>query len=44
MEDGGPGRVGAHVQDLVEEVSGAQQENVITQLLLMVVFTAVVTE
>ena len=44
MEDGGPGRVGAHVQDLVEEESGVQEENVMTQLLLMVVSTVLVTE
>lgn len=44
MEDGGPGRVGAHVQDLVEEELGAQGGNVMTQLLLMGVATVLVTE
>ena len=44
MEDGEIGKVGAHVQDLVVGESEAQQEIVITLLLLMVVSTALVTE
>ena len=44
MEDGGPGRVGAHVQDLVEVESEAQKESVTTQHHLMGVFTVLVTE
>ena len=44
MEDGEIGKVGAHVQDLVVGESEAQQENVITLLLLMVVSTVLVTE